>query len=133
MRTPNPETAAAPDNRNKKVLFKSCAPFTSCISKVNNAQVDNTKDIDVVMRMYNLIEYSDIHSKTTGSLWQYYRDEPALENNGCIIGFPADNNFWRTLEITLTNCEIDLFSNLVCKLFFSLRYCGKLSAKIYKN
>ena len=44
---------------NKKVIFKNCAPFTNCISEINNTQVDNAKDIDIVMPIYNLIEYSD--------------------------------------------------------------------------
>ena len=65
----NTGTAAAPNNRNKKVIFKNCAPFTNCISEINNTQVDNAKDIDIVMLMYNLIEYSDNYSKTSGSLW----------------------------------------------------------------
>ena len=43
------------------------------------------------MSVYNLTEYSDAYSKTSGSLWQYYRDEPALNNNGNIIDIP-DNN-----------------------------------------
>ena len=47
------------NNTNKKVIFKNCAPFTNCISEINNTQVDNPKDIDTVMPMYNLIEYSD--------------------------------------------------------------------------
>ena len=42
--------------------------------------------------MYNFIQYSDANSKTSGSLWQYYRHEPALDNNGNIIDFPDDNN-----------------------------------------
>ena len=46
------------------------------------------------MHMYNLIEYSDAHSKTSGSLWQYYRDEPAWDNNGNIIDFLDDNNIY---------------------------------------
>ena len=50
---------AAANNTNKKVIFKNCAPFTDCISKINNTQVDNTKDVDIVMLMYNLIECSD--------------------------------------------------------------------------
>ena len=45
------------------------------------------------MAMYNLIEYGDTYSKTLGSLWQYYRDEPALENNNNIIDFPPDSNY----------------------------------------
>ena len=52
-------------------------PFTECISIINNTQIDNTKDIDVVKPMYNLIEYSGNYSKTSGSSWQYYRDEPS--------------------------------------------------------
>ena len=59
------------NNTNTKVTFKNCAPFTDCISKINNTQIDNAKDIDIVMPMYSLIEYSDNHSKTSGSLWQY--------------------------------------------------------------
>ena len=50
------------------------------------------KKIDVVMPMYNLIEYSDAYWKTSGSLWQYYRDETALDANGNIIDFLANNN-----------------------------------------
>ena len=64
------------DERDKGVAFKNCAPVINCISEINNTQVDNAKDIDIVMPMYNLIEYSDNYAKTTGSLWQYFRDEP---------------------------------------------------------
>ena len=51
--------AAAANDTNKKVIFKNCASFTNCISKINNTQVDNAEYIDIVMPMYNLIEYSD--------------------------------------------------------------------------
>ena len=51
--------AAAANNAKKKVIFKNCAPCTNCISKMNNTQIDNAKYIDIVMPMYNLIEYSD--------------------------------------------------------------------------
>ena len=64
------------DERDKSVALKNCAPFTNCISEINNTQIDNAKDIDNVMPMYNLIEYSDNYAKTTRSLWQYFRDEP---------------------------------------------------------
>ena len=47
------------NNTDKKVIFKNCSPFTNCISEINNTQVDNTKDLDIVMHMYSLIEYSD--------------------------------------------------------------------------
>ena len=59
----------AANNINKKVIFKNCAPFNNCISKLNNTQIDNTEYIDVVIPMYNLIEYSNNYSKTSrGSL-----------------------------------------------------------------
>ena len=63
------DAGADANNTNKKIIFKNCAPFTSCISKINNAVVDNAQYIDIVMPTYNLIEYSDNYSKTTGSLW----------------------------------------------------------------
>ena len=69
-------TARQLDERNKGVTFKNCAPFTKCISRINNTDIDNAQDIDIVMPMYNLIEYSDNYSKTSGSLWQYDRDDP---------------------------------------------------------
>ena len=120
------------DERDKGVAFKNCAPFINCISEINNTQVDNAKDIDIVMPMYNLIEYSDNYAKTTGSLWQYFRDEPdddlensesfkckikitgKTPNNGnekdveIMVPLKYLNNFWRTLEMPLINCEVNL-------------------------
>ena len=58
------------------MVFKNDASFTSCISKINGVKIDNAEDLDVVMPMYNLLEYSKNDKKTTGSLWSYYRDEP---------------------------------------------------------
>ena len=78
---------AAVNNINKKVIFKNCAPFTNCISEINNMQIDNAKDIGIVMSMYNLIEYSDNYAKTIGSLWQYCKDIPARNNNNEITEF----------------------------------------------
>ena len=73
----NTEVAAAvANNVDKKVIFKTCALFTNCISRIDNTQVDDAHDIYVVMPMYNLIEYSDNYSKKSGILWQYCRDEP---------------------------------------------------------
>ena len=63
------------DERDKGVTFKNCAPFTKCISRINNTDIDNAHDIDNVMPMYNLIEYSVDYWKTSGSLWQYYKDD----------------------------------------------------------
>ena len=118
------------DKGEKGVIFKNVAPFTKCISSINNPQIDNAGDIDVVMPMYNLIEYSDNYSETSGRLWQFYRDKSndnITESRSSmvkIIGKTRDNvntkkveivvllndlgNFWRTLEMPLINCEISV-------------------------
>ena len=126
------ETAKCADKRNKGVAFKNCAPFTICISDINNTQIDNCKNIDISMPMYNSIEYSDNYAKTSGSLWKYYRDQPnnnlanskSFKSKIKITGrTPAGanekdveimiplkylSNFWRTLEMPLINCEVSL-------------------------
>ena len=87
-------TAAADvdaNDNNKTVIFKNCAPFTNCISEINKTQLNNAKDIDIVMPMYNVIEYSDNYSKTYGILWQYCKDISAVYNNNAIVNF-TDNN-----------------------------------------
>ena len=67
----------------KKLIFKNNAPFINCISNINGIKIYNAEDLDVVMPMYNLLEYSKNYKKTTGSLWNYYRDEPSssTDNN----------------------------------------------------
>ena len=110
------------DEREKGVAFKNCAPFTNCISEINNTQVDNAKDIDIVMLMYNLIEYSDNYAKTTGSLWQYFRDEPndVLRNSKSfksevkITGKTPDDDNEKDAKIMV---PLKYLSN-----FFNLRY-----------
>ena len=66
-------TVTNPDNtkRNKEVAFENNAPFINCISKINGEKIDNTEDLDVLMLMYNLLEYSKNYRKTTGNLWSY--------------------------------------------------------------
>ena len=71
------------------MLFSSttCAPFADLITEINNTQVDDTQKIDVVIAMYDFIEYSDPYSKTSGRVYQYYTDGPTLYKNGNIIDF----------------------------------------------
>ena len=84
--------AVARGNNNVQVVFKNRAPFTDCINEINNTQIDNAKGINVVISTYNLIEYSDNYSKRSGSLWQYYRDEPALIDAGAAAAdFPSNS------------------------------------------
>ena len=71
-------------------MLKNCAPVTNSISETSNTQIDNAKYINAVMPMYTLIEYNGNHSKTSGSLWQYYSDESALAANGTPANFPGN-------------------------------------------
>ena len=75
---------AAPDNDayDKKLALKNNTPFISCISKIDNALIDNAEDLEIVIPMYNLIEYSINYGRTTGSLWNYYRDESNSGSDG---------------------------------------------------
>ena len=66
---------------NKKLTFKNNAPFRSCISKINSTFIDNAEDLDIVMPMYNLLEYSDNYPMTSGSFRNYYRDEVKDDKN----------------------------------------------------
>ena len=71
MTVPNTSAQeAAPNNRNKNVMFKNCTSFTNCITEINNTQVDDAHDTDVVMRMYKLTEYSDFYFETSENYWQ---------------------------------------------------------------
>ena len=124
--------------------LKSNAPFIKCISKTNGVQIDNAEDLDVVMPMYNLLKYSKNYRKTTGSFWNYYREQPSnpLSSNSESVkhktsitgntynvgavnaGYDANkvgknktevviplkhlSNFWKSLNISLINCEIEL-------------------------
>ena len=83
-------------NNTRNIILKNCTTFTDCISEANNAQIDNAKEIDIVMPMFYLIlwinVYSHNYSKTSRILWQYYEDEPFLDNNGDIADFPGAND-----------------------------------------
>ena len=122
------------NKQNKNLAFKNNAPFNNCSSKINGINIDNAEDLDVVMPIYNLLEYSKNYRKTTGSLWNYYRDEPSnpLSSNSesfkyktSIVGKTPENNdlltnakvviplkhlsnFRRVLNIPLINCELEL-------------------------
>ena len=131
------------NKQNKNLVFENNAPFINCVSKINGVKIDNAEDLDVAMPMYNLLEQSKNFRKTTGSLWNYYRDEPSdpLSSNSesfkykrSIIGkIPEDNdslpdakvviplkhlsNLWKSLDIPLINGEAELiliwFKNFV--------------------
>ena len=76
---------------NTRVAFKNCAPFTKCITHINDEHVDNADNLDIIMPMYNLIEYSNNYSDTSGSLWQFKRDEKSI-NNGVPVNVNTTNS-----------------------------------------
>ena len=124
-----------------QVAFKHCAPFTKCITKIDETTIDDAEDLDLVMPMYNLIEYSANYSETTRILWFYSIDEAINFNNNIantnnfkyfkykakfLENTVADgangilrnttnavplnylSNFWRSLEMPLINCKVEL-------------------------
>ena len=122
-----------------QVVFKNCAPFEKCRTEINEAFVDEIDFINITMPMYNLIEYSDNCFDTSGSLWQFKRDEitnnPDVSNDNAssfkykanLIGNTENNGtkngvkiavplkylsiFWRSLEMPLINCKVELSLN----------------------
>ena len=128
--------SVAGGDANKKVAFKNCAPFKECRTAISVTFVDKTKHINIVMPMYNLIEYSDNYSDTSGSLWQFkrhevdgnvdltvdvqhipnnsssfkYKSSLTTDRNGIQIAVPLKHlsNFWRSLEMPLINCKVEL-------------------------
>ena len=127
---------ATPNNPATQVVFKNCPPFEKCRREINETFVDETDFINITMPMYNLIEYSDKYSDTSGSLWQFKRDEitnnadvsndnaPSFKHKANLIGNTENNgtkngvkaavplkylsNFWRSLEMPLINCKVEL-------------------------
>ena len=120
---------------NSVVAFKTCPPFHTCDVTINDEHVEKAEDLDIVMPMHNLLEYSDNYQESTGSLYQFKRDEPPDDNadvanntsnlvyKSKLISGTDDNNvnsvklvvplkyvssFFRSLEMPLVNCEIDL-------------------------
>ena len=104
---------------NKKVIFKNCASFTNCISRINNTQMEDAHDIDIIMSMYNLIEYSDnfIVANVITYTFKIKEKITGQTGNDCtkdveiMVPLKYLSNFWSTLEMSLINCEINLNLN----------------------
>ena len=69
------------ERKNRDFVLRNNAPFISCISKINGVLIENVEDLDVVMPLYSLLKYRKSYSKTSGSLWNYYKDELTHETN----------------------------------------------------
>ena len=84
------------DKRNRPLILKNNAPFVSCITRINGELIEDADDFDIVMSMYNLLEYSKNYRKTIESLYNYYRDElsdDADDNNFDNINVVNSNTF----------------------------------------
>ena len=74
------------------VAFKNCAPFTSCVTHVNDEHVETAENLDIIMALYNLIEYSDNYADSSGSLHRFKRDESPINNAGNPLNVALDNS-----------------------------------------
>ena len=77
-------------DNNTRLTLKNCAPFTKCNLEINDENIDTAENLDIVMPMYNLIEYSDNYQDSSATLYQYKRDEPPEAN--AIDDLTADNS-----------------------------------------
>ena len=74
------------------VAFKNCAPFTRCVTHVNDEHFETAENLDIIMPMYNLIEYSDNYSDSSGSLYQFKRDESSMNGDKSPLNVAIDNS-----------------------------------------
>ena len=79
-------------NANTKVAFKNCAPFTRCVTHINDEHVETAENLDIIMSLYNLLEYSDNYDSSSGSLWQFKRDEKNITDAGIPNAVTANNS-----------------------------------------
>ena len=87
-------TATGGDD-NTRVAFKNCSPFTKCITHINDEHVDSAANLHIIMPMYNLIEYSDNYSDTSGNLWQFKRDEQNMNDGNPANVITADSSSFK--------------------------------------
>ena len=98
------------DKRSRPLILKSNAPFVSCITRINGELIEDADDLDILMPMYNLLEYSKNYRKTIGSLYDYYRDElsdDADDNNFDNIKVVNSNTFKYKNKITGNTYDVD--------------------------
>ena len=77
---------------NTNVAFKNCAPFTRCVTHINDEHVETAENLDINMPIYNLIEYSDNYADSSGSLYQFKRDESPINDAGNPLNVSLDNS-----------------------------------------
>ena len=86
------DIAAAGGDKDTKVAFKNCAPFTRCITQINDEPVETAENLDIKMSMYNLLEYYDNYADSPGSLWQFKRNEQNMTDAGNLDNVTTDDS-----------------------------------------
>ena len=86
---------AAGGDANTRIVFKNCAPFTKCITHIKDEHVDGAHNLDIIMPMYNLTEYSNNYSDTSGSLWQFKTDKQNMNNGNPADITTADSSYFK--------------------------------------
>ena len=76
------DIAAVGGDQNTPIVFKNCAPFRRCVTHINDEHVETAENLDMIMSMYNLLEYSDNYAGSSGRLWQFKREEQNITNAG---------------------------------------------------
>ena len=94
------------DKKNRKLILKNNAPFVSCITRINGELIEDADYLDIVIPMYNLLEYSKNYRKTIGSLYNYYRDELTNDNNNNFINKNVVNSNAFTYKNKLVICTM---------------------------
>ena len=98
------------DRQNRPLILKNNAPFVSCITRIHGELIEDADDLDIVMPMYNLLEYSKNYKKTVGSLYNYYRDElndDANLNNFANNNVVSSNTFYYKNKIIGNTYNVD--------------------------
>ena len=111
---------------NTRVTLKICAPFTKYIIHINDEHVDNADNLDIIMPMYNLIEYGDNYSDTSGSLWQFKRDEQNMnDGNPANITATDSSSFKYKSSLFKPVTAVDKRVLKDVKIAVSLKYLSK--------
>ena len=92
---------------NTNVAFKNCAPFTRCVTHINDEHVDTAENLDIIMPMHNLIEYSDNYADSYESLYQFKRDESPMNNVGNLLNVGLDNSTSLKYKVSLLGKATD--------------------------
>ena len=108
-------------NANDKVAFKNCTPFIRCVTNINDEHVETAESLDIIMPMYNLLEYSDNYADSSGGLWQFKRDEQNMNNDRDLVNVTiADSSSFKYKSSLFKNINNGVLENV--KIAVPLKY-----------